>query len=137
MIANTIKKIEEDPKKIFILDGIGAIVTALFLGIILVQLEKLVGIPVQTLYCLAVIPVFFMVYDYYCYQKENNQIAPFLKGIAILNLMYCILSLGLAFYHIDRLTVLGWTYVLIEILILIAVSVMELKFANKLVQKYS
>lgn len=53
----TIKKILEwgnaNPKKLFQIDGLGAILSAILLGIILVRFERFFGIPVSTLYFLA------------------------------------------------------------------------------------
>ena len=114
-------------KKLFLLDGFGAILSAVLLGVVLVKLESFFGIPKSTLYFLAVLPCFFAVYDFYCYFKINKNLGQFLKGIAIINLIYCCLSLGLAFYHYQQITYLGWTYIIGEIIIVSIIAVIELK----------
>ena len=48
------------PKRLFIIDGIGAITSAFMLGIILVKLENIFGIPSSTLYLLAAFPMLFI-----------------------------------------------------------------------------
>jgi len=122
-------------KNLFLLDGIGALVSAFLLGIVLVKLETYFGIPKKALYLLAALPCFFMVYDFYCYFRINKNLGKFLKGIAIVNLLYCYLSIGLAFYHQDELTYLGWIYIIVEIMIVVVLAVYELKVANQEIQK--
>lgn len=131
MTNKLIEGLIADPRKIFIFDGFGAVVTAFMLGIVLVKFEFFFGIPSSTLYLLAVIPIFYMIYDAYAYQKSDNQIGSYLKGIATLNLMYCVVSLGFAFYH-EELTIWGWIYVIGEIIIIVILSIFELKVGNRL-----
>lgn len=114
-------------RKYFLLDGFGAILSALLLGIVLVKLERIFGIPKSTLYFLAVLPCFFALYDFYCYFQIQKNLRRFLKGIAIVNLLYCCLSIGFAFYHFQQITSLGWVYIIIEVLIVISIAIAELK----------
>lgn len=124
-------KFISNPKTLFLIDGVGALISAFLLGVVLVKLEYVFGIPSKSLYFLAVIPIFFAAYDIYCYRKDHK-LAFFLKGIAIVNVVYCVISFGLAIYHIDTITLFGWFYVLIEILIIIALSIVEIRVANKI-----
>ncbi|WP_234974633.1 hypothetical protein [Tenacibaculum agarivorans] len=115
------------------IDGIGATVSAFLLGILLVRFEKLFGIPTSSLYFLAVIPLFFIVYDFYCYHKSHHKTGALLKGIAILNLMYCGVSLGFAVYHFDTITILGWIYIVIEIIIVFFLALIEFTVGEELI----
>ncbi|MFK8104518.1 MAG: hypothetical protein AB8G15_18485 [Saprospiraceae bacterium] len=117
-------------KQLFLLDGVGAIVSAILLGIVLVQLETYFGIPRETLYLLAALPCFFAVYDFYCYFSVEQHLGKYLRGIAIVNLLYCVLSLGLAFYHYQEILYLGWIYIIVEIMIVVALAMIELKAAG-------
>jgi hypothetical protein len=60
-----IKRIVEwsntNPKKLFLIDGLGALLSAILLGVVLVQLEYLFGIPKSTLYFLASLPCLFTI----------------------------------------------------------------------------
>lgn len=76
-------------KQLFLIDGLGALVSAFMLGIILVYLEPIFGIPKQVLYFLAMLPCCFAVYDAYCYTR--NKSGMFLKGIAVANLVYSLI----------------------------------------------
>ncbi|MGC6423012.1 MAG: hypothetical protein ACON47_03735 [Flavobacteriaceae bacterium] len=73
----------ENPKRIFEIDGFGAILSAFLLGIVLVKLENLFGIPKPTLYVLASFPGLFAIYDFYSYFIIDKNLGFFLKGIAI------------------------------------------------------
>ena len=50
---------ELNPKKLFLIDGFGAIISAFLLGVVLVKFEEKIGVPVSVLYLLATIPLFF------------------------------------------------------------------------------
>ena len=137
VITQLFEKIESDPKSLFFVEGIGAILSAFLLGVVLVRFESIFGIPPSTLYLLAAIPIFFAIYDFIRYRKDEVKIGRFLKAIAIMNLLYCCVSIGFALYHINTITNLGWTYILVEISIVITLSTTELRIANRLKQKTS
>jgi len=118
-------------KKLFLLDGLGAILSAFLLGVVLVKLESYFGIPVPTLYVLAALPCFFAIYDFYCYFKIEKKLEEFLKVIAITNLLYCCLSLVLAFYHYQEISYLGCIYIIGEIIIVVILAIIELKAVKK------
>ena len=113
-------------KKLFLIDAFGAILSAFLLGVVLVKFEWFFGIPTPTLYFLAFLPCLFTVYDFYCYFKATSHFDFHLKGIAIVNLLYCVLSLGLAFYHYQEITIWGWVYIVIEIIIVFCIAIIEL-----------
>jgi len=114
-----------NPKKLFLLDGFGALLSAFLLGVVLVKFESIFGIPQKTLYFLAFLPCVFAIYDFYCYFKINENLDYFLKIIASVNVTYCFISLGLAFYHYQKLTYLGWSYILLEIVIVLIIAYVE------------
>ena len=117
------------------IDGLGALLSAFSLSVVLVKLENLVGIPPDTLYGLATLPVLFAVYDYYCYRKGSALSGHYLKGIAVANLSYGCLSVGCGMYHAATVTLLGWTYILVELLIVGILAVLELRMADRSVSK--
>ncbi|TMM56102.1 hypothetical protein FEE95_15840 [Maribacter algarum] len=117
-------------KKLFLIDGIGALVSALFLGVVLVWLEDRIGLPIKVLYFLAILPVFFAIYSFSCYFFKDNS-KPFLKGIATLNLLYCFLTIGLLFLYDHNLTFLGWTYFIAELIVLVILIWLEFKASSK------
>ncbi|MCX2743763.1 hypothetical protein OO013_07800 [Mangrovivirga sp. M17] len=130
MINQLINKIEAKPKQLFLIDGSGAILSAFLLGVVLIRFENIFGIPASTLYFLAAIPVFFAVYDIISFRKDIGKAATLLKGIAIMNLLYCCLSVGMAIYHQNTITLFGWAYILSEVLIVIALSIFEIRISK-------
>lgn len=120
-----------NPKRLFLIDGIGALVSMFFLGVVLVWLEDKIGMPIQVLYFLAVLPSFFAVYSFSCHYFLTNNWKPFLRGIAILNLLYCCLTISLLFYYNHHLTILGWTYFIVELIVLFVLITVEFKASSK------
>ena len=127
-------KLPTNPKKLFFIDGCGAFLSAFLLGIVLVRFEQYVGIPPATLYFLAAFPIMFTIYDWLSYLQSHNKQPQLLRGIAIFNFFYCCLSIGVAFYHYDTLTVYGWIYFFIEIVIVMILANWELKIATHILK---
>ncbi len=94
-------------RRLFLIDGIGAIVTALLLSQVLARYESVFGMPAQLLYILAGIAACFALYSLTCFWRVQDGGAPFLKAIAIANTLYCVATLGIVSYHFDTLTWLG------------------------------
>jgi hypothetical protein len=129
-----IKKIielgEKNPKKLFLVDGFGAVLSIIMLVFVLVKFETAFGIPKSTLYFLASLPLLFAIYDFYCYFNSKINITTFLFIIGFVNISYCFLSVILALYHVQIVTYLGWTYILLEILVVGFLAIIELKVAK-------
>jgi len=135
LFKNIVTRFESNHKQLFLIDGLGALLSAFLLGVVLVKLERFFGIPANVLYLLAAIPCFFAVYDFYCYHKVNKNSGLYLKGIAIMNILYCCLSIGFAIYHYKSITYLGYIYIINEIIIVLTIAKIELKVASKPVSK--
>lgn len=114
-----INQLSTNPKRLFLLDGIGALISAFFLGGVLVQLESLIGMPVQVLYVLAGMALIFAGYSLSCYANTPLKWTSYLKVITVTNSLYCCLTLGLVIYHFERLTLLGLTYFILEMIVII------------------
>jgi hypothetical protein len=126
------KNISFAPKMLFVIDGVGAMLSAVLISVVLVRFESIFGIPASTLYVLAAIPVGFAIYDMLCYQLDLPNQVKYLKGIGILNLLYCSLSIGLSLYHKNTITYFGWAYIIGEVLIVGALAWVELSSAYAL-----
>ena len=129
-----LEKFISNPNKVFIIDGLGAMLSTFLLGYVSVKFENIFGMPSKTLYTLAALPVFITFYDFYCIRKKDD-LGHFMKGIAIINLTYCCLSILFAFYHLGTITIFGWSYLIIEILILITLAIIEYKVAKRLIKR--
>ncbi|SDC29180.1 hypothetical protein SAMN05421749_10425 [Acinetobacter marinus] len=120
------------PQKLFWIDGLGAIISVCMIGVVLVELQVLVGIPKSTLYLLALFPCIFATYDFYCYYVRHHHLHDQLYIIATMNLFYCCLSLAVAIYHRSQITCLGWIYVLAEISVITVLARFEVSVAKHL-----
>ena len=118
-------------KRLFLIDGFGALVSALFLGVVLVGLGDKIGMPKNVLHLLAILPIFFAIYSFSCYFFLKRDSRLFLKGIAALNLLYCCLTIGLLLLYDHKLTLLGWTYFVAELLVLAVLIFLEFKASSK------
>ncbi len=129
--SNLIHQINKEPRKLFLIDGLGALLSAFLLGVVLVKLEHIFGIPRSALYVLAVIPCFFAAYDIYRYWRLDKNLSRFLQMIAVLNVAYCCLSIGVAISHHAVITTLGWGYIIGEVIIVVSLALLEWKIARE------
>lgn len=114
-----------DAKRIFLVDGIGAIITATMLVLILGQFESIFGVPQRVTYFLAAIALIFAIYSLTCYLKHPSNWPSFLGAIAIANLSYCVLTVFLVVAFRNEITMLGIVYFAAEIVVVSSLAVYE------------
>ena len=127
-----LEKVYLNPKKLFLIDAMGALLSAFLLGVVLVKFKNLFGVPVSVLYLLTLFPVIFAVYDILCYLKTKNNLKLFLKTIAYLNILYCFVSIVILLNRYKQVTFLGYSYFLVEFLIILTLANFQIKVGNKL-----
>lgn len=127
-LQSIINKKISNPRGIFLVDGVGAIISALLL-FVLSCFEELFGMPVTILNYLILIVLLFVGYSLTCYLLQVKNWQPFLKVIAVGNTLYGLITLVLVFYLYDQLTIFGISYFLIELLILTLLVQLEFKMA--------
>jgi len=103
------------PKRIFLIDGLGALLSAILLIAVLARFEELIGIPQRTLYFLSGIASFFAVYSLACSFLILERWKVYLKIILLANAGYCLLTIGVLLYFSQSLTILGLAYFLAEL----------------------
>jgi nucleoside recognition membrane protein YjiH len=116
-------------RKLFLIDGFGAVLSAILLGLVLTSFKPWFGMPVKVLYILASLAVLFALYSFSCFLLNPRNWKPFLKVIAFINLGYYCLTLGLVYLYFADLTSLGLAYFLIEVLIVFVLAAVELNTA--------
>ncbi len=130
-MASPLQRLTSNPKQLFFVDGLGAWVSAFFLSMVLAKFEPIFGMPLNVLIILALVPGFFILYSFGCYFFLKDNWSPYLKGIAIANSLYCLVTLGLVMYHYEKLTFFGVGYFVVEILIVGVVIFLEFKASLK------
>ena len=126
-MSRIISRLIQSPKSLFLVDGIGAIITFFFLFAILRPFNEYFGMPVDILLLLSAIAAIFCLYSLTCYFLVSNNWRPFLMAISIGNLLYCCLTMGLVIYYFQSLTALGVTYFIAEIILLFGLVFVEQK----------
>ena len=122
-----INKLALNPKRLFLIDSFGAFLTAFFLVAILSTFEKYFGMPRQILVFLSTIALVYAIYSICCFYFIESNWRPFLKTICIANLIYFGLTIGLVINFYPRLTILGTTYFLLEIILISVLVIIERK----------
>jgi hypothetical protein len=115
-----------DPRQLFLVDAVGAVVTAVLLAAVVAQLEQAFGMPSGVVYVLSAIAAGFAVYSFTCHLTRPGNWRRFLRIIAIANLSYCVLTLILIFVYRFEVTALGVAYFVGEIVIVGALAIYEL-----------
>lgn len=115
------------PKQLFLIDSIGALVSAVMLGLVLTRFEPVFGMPAKVLYPLSLIACTFCIHSFLCFLGLIGNLNLHMKITAIANLLYCCLTLGLVVYLYQKLTVLGLIYFVLEIIVVAILSVIELE----------
>ena len=126
-----IKHFSEKQKTLFLIDSIGAFMTAFSLFVIVRHFNEYFGMPKNELTFLSVIAVLFCIYSAACFLFLKGGLKPFIRLIGIANLIYCALTIVLMIKYNPLLTILGTTYFLIEIVIICGLSFIELNVAKR------
>ena len=112
-------------RTIFLLDGLGAVLSTLLLGVCLPLVQPWLGMPLGVLYLLAVLPLCYGVYSFGCYALVDHEEPRWLVGIITANTLYCVLTMSLLFVHAGDLTPLGIVYFVVEALVILGVVALE------------
>ena len=120
-------KLPRKPKSLFLIDSIGAFISAIFLIVIMSTFSQYFGMPKIILAYLAAIAVIFCLYSMICFLMLKDKWKPFLRAIAIANFLYGCLTIGLILSNFSNLTLLGIIYFSAELIIVYSLVFIELK----------
>ena len=123
------------PKTIFLVDGLGAFATASILFIVQWRFQEYFGMPEERLSLLSMIAIAFAVYSFSCFLFLNRNWRIFLKAIMTANLLYCCLTTGLGIYYYSTLSIVGLTYFLAEIAVIVGLVYIEFQTLKMGIQK--
>lgn len=120
------------PRTLFLVDGLGAALTTFSLYFVLRPYFDYFGMPTNILKYVSIIGLIFCSYSMSCFFLLKDNWSPFLRIIGIGNLLYCILTMTLLYAYFLSLTLLGLTYFIVEILIIVLLIYIEYGVANRL-----
>lgn len=117
-------------RSIFLLDGLGAVVSFLLTGLVLPYFSNLIGLSPQVLYALAGFPFVYAIFSLGCY-KFALKTKPWMLLIVIAaNLVYCAIS-GIVISVFETLTPLGRLLLIAEIIVVLGVIALEFNVYKK------
>ncbi|MBL7781994.1 MAG: hypothetical protein JNM22_12305 [Saprospiraceae bacterium] len=126
-VLNTaLKRLQGRPRLLFLIDAAGALATATFLILVLSKFETIFRVPPPMLGLLAGIASFFAMYSLGCFLFFPANWRPFLKVIAIANLMYCGITVAFVIRHFNTITLWSVLYFVGEMAIIAALARFEL-----------
>ncbi|MFC4816623.1 hypothetical protein [Flavobacterium sp. GCM10023249] len=131
-VNKIIKQLSSEPKKLFLIDSLGALTTAFLLFVVLGNFNEYFGMPKRILTYLSVIAVCFCIYSTTCFFVIKTNWSPFIKGISIANLLYCVLTIGLTIFYNPQLKTIAIAYFLGEIAIIFGLVYIEINVATEI-----
>ena len=120
-----------DGRTIFLLDGVGAVISTLLLALALPALRPVLGMPHAFLWPLAGIAALFAAYSFTCFRLADHADPRFLRAIAVANGLYCVLTLILVGVAWSEVSALGVAYFVGEALVIGALVVFEWRLADR------
>jgi len=125
-----IKNFTSDPRRMFLIDALGATVSAGMLGLVLVHFQEYIGMPLTALKFLSGVALVIALFSWGCYLRYKSLGKSLLKAIGPINLFYCLLSACFVIFYLREMTSIGYWYFVIEILIIAMIAVIEIKVAR-------
>lgn len=121
---------------ILLVDGVGAAMTAIGVGLVLPALQPWFGLPAWPLRALGVVGLCFALFSLGRHFSGTASPAS-LRQIAIANLTYCAAGAGLLVSSRNTATLLAYLYIGFEIVVVVALSLWELRLARRLTKSGS
>lgn len=115
------------PKTLLLFDGFGALVSAFFLGVLLVQFQSYVGMPTDVLYSLASLALLYALFGLSAFLFIKKGWSGYLKIVVIANLIHCAITVGFLITYRQDLLLFGWIYFVLEIVIILLIVSVELR----------
>jgi hypothetical protein len=125
MITTLIEKYHLTPKKVFLIDGLGALSSAVLLVFMVSNFESSFGLPKDTVYLLS-IPAFALTgYSLSCYLLNLKKWKLYLKVVVMANSLYCVLTFCSLIWHYETIKIIGLMYFVGEIIIIYLIIRLE------------
>lgn len=123
------------PKQLFLLDAIGAFITATFIGIVMRNHNDIFGLPPQEAFVMSAIAYSFFCFSGFCYLFVKDNHYKYIFIIASANSLYILLSFFIFLNHFKDLTPFGIVYLISEMVTIMLLVTLEFSVAKKLKKK--
>jgi len=131
MMQNLINNFQQEPRRLLLVDALGALLSAALLYFLLMPHADLIGLPQKHINGLAIGALCLMAYDLIARIVYTAERRWTIAGIALLNTLYCVTTLGLLALHYPTITLLGWGYFLGESAIIVVLVYLEWRVSAK------
>jgi len=128
-------QLAENPKMLFLIDSIGALLTAFLLFTLLQNFSPSTGMPKKALSLLLGTALCLFFYSAACFLLLKEKWSVFIRIISASNSLYCLLTLLLLIVHYKQITYLGLAYFIGETAVILGLVCIELKTAAKISNK--
>ena len=125
-----IKRLADNPRLVFLYDGLGALLSATLYGVVLVYFESYIVMSPILLYILAAIACIYACYSFACFFVNPENWRKAVKVIANANITHCLIVGGFVYDSFEDLTNLGLAYFIVDVLVIFCIAIIELKVAN-------
>jgi hypothetical protein len=129
-MADLVKLLRHNPKTIFLLDGLGAMMTGVSIILIKTFFVDYFGMSSDALIYLATIAWGLALYSMTCYFALDDNWRPFLRPLLIANVFYCFLTSWLLIAFAKTLTIFGYAYFLSEMVLISALVYVEVQISR-------
>ncbi len=129
MTSVLVRRLARTPRTLFAVDAVGALVTALLVGVVLPTLREYIAMPRPALRALALTALALAVYSLACVVLRPSRWPRYLRGIALANATYCVVTAGCLVYVRARLAIGDWIYFVGEIVVVGALAALEYRVA--------
>lgn len=124
-----IQYFQQQPKKIFLFDGLGAMLSTALLYFLLMPNAAWIGLSVTQINALVIGALCLVGYDLIARIVYTPERGWLIKVLALLNTLYCITTLSVLILHYTSITILGWAYFLGEMAIVGVLVYLEWKIS--------
>jgi hypothetical protein len=112
-----------------LVDAIGALVSAVSLGVLLPYFQSFIGLPLHLLYVLAFIAVIFLIISLSSFFRGNCEYQKRLKMMAKFNLLYILVTWLLIILYFAEITNYGLLYFAAETIVVLVLVKFERQLA--------
>lgn len=130
MGKNLIIYFTKNPRQLFLIDGLGALVSCIGLFLVMCFFANSFGLPKTALQVFLIVAIWLCCFSLTCFLFIKKRISFFLILIAVANFLYSALTIVLLFKNSSTITLIALIYFIIEIIIMVSVAIIELKTAT-------
>ncbi len=118
-------------RQVFLVDGLGGVLTATLLGLVLPMFHEHIGLGPWTLRWLGFAGALYAVFSLSTYLRSPPRIAPYLRFIVLANLAYCLTIAFVLTANRAEVTVLGFVYFAVEVGVILTLVGLETRILRR------